>query len=193
MNWQTLINPFSRFTEKQLLVFGLMCTIIGSYLASFFGVTFDGIIDIHLYQGMTFLQSIKENLISILLVTILLFGLGKFINPKTRLIDIVNSSLLFRVPFYVSAGLVSIPLLKKIQEELMKNPNAITGIDFKPLDIIVILLVSAVMIITLIYAMALLYNGFKTATNLKLTKHKVFFWITVLMAEILSKIILTTF
>jgi hypothetical protein len=193
MNWQTLINPFSRFTEKHLLFFGLISTVIGSYLAAFFGVTFDGIIDIHLYPGMTFLQSIKENLISILLVTLLLFGLGKFINPKTRLIDIVNSSLLFRVPFYISAGLVSIPLLKRIQEELMKNPNAMMGMDLKPFDIIVILLISVILIITLIYAIALLFNGFKTATNLKSTKHKILFAITIVVAEVLSKIILTTF
>ena len=113
MNWQIILNPFIKFSEKQLLIVGISSAIAGSLIASMIGVTFDGLIDVHLYPEITFLDSLKENSILIILITLLLFGFGKIINSKTRFIDILNSSLLFRIPFYISALLTSIPVIKK--------------------------------------------------------------------------------
>lgn len=191
MNWSILINPFNKFSEKQLFFFGLATATLGSYLASFLGVTFDGAIDVHLWPNITFVQSLKENIITILLLTLLLFILGKIANAKTRLIDILNASLLFRVPFYLTAVLVSLPTLKDIQESLLKNAQTSTSFNLKATDIILLLCLSAVLIALLIYAIALLYNGFKTATNIKQMVHKVFFGLAVLAAEIFCKIILS--
>lgn len=193
MNWSALINPFTKFSEKQLLVFGLGTLCLGSFFATVFGVTFDGVIDVHLWPNITFLQSLKENAITILLLTILLFILGKIINAKTRLIDIFNASLLFRIPFYLSAALVSIPAIKTIEESLLKNAQNMTNFNLNTVDIIILLCLTSALIALLIYAISLLFNGFKTATNVKQTVHKVLFGVTILLAEILCKIILSSF
>ena len=190
MNWSILLNPFTKFSEKQLLVFGLLSAVVGSLLATLFGVTFDGVIDVHMWPEMTFLQSLKENGVTLILMTLLLFGLGKLINSKSRFVDILNAALLFRVPFYLMAALVSIPAIKKIEEELMKNVQTMAGVGLKTTDIIVLLCLTSAIIALLIYAIALLYNGFKTATNVKKISHKIFFGLAILVAEILSKIIL---
>jgi hypothetical protein len=193
MNWSILLNPFTKFSEKQLLGFGLGTLSLGSFLATVFGVTFDGAIDVHLQPDMTFLLSLKENAITILLLTILLFALGKIINAKTRLIDILNASLLFRIPFYLSAALVAIPAVKAIEESLLKNAQNMPGFNLKATDIVILLCLTGAIIVLLIYAIALLFNGFKTATNVKQTAHKVYFGIAILLAEIFCKIILSSF
>lgn len=191
MNWSLLLNPFSKFTEKELLTFGLLIVVLGSILANVIGVTFDGVIDVHMQSKMTLLQSLKENTIIILLLTILLFCLGKIINSKTRLIDILNSVLIFRIPFFLSALLMAIPAVKKLEEELLKNVQTMSALDLKTTDLVILLFLTAALIVLLIYSISLLYNGFKTATNVKQVNHKVLFGITLLTAEILSKIILS--
>jgi len=191
MNWPILINPFNKFSEKQLFLFGVASTAIGSYLASLLSVTFDGAIDVHLCANTTFLQSLKENAITILLLSVLLYILGKVVNAKTRLIDIFNAALLFRVPFYLTSVLVTIPALKDIQESLVKNAQKMTSFNLKATDVIILLCLSGVLIALLIYAIALLFNGFKTATNIKQMVHKVFFGLAILAAEIFCKIILS--
>ena len=192
MNWQIIWNPFIKFSEKQLLLIGLASMLIGSYLATIFGVTYDGVIDVHLNQEMSFIHSLKENIIIVLLITFLLLGLGKIINPKTRFIDIVNASLIYRIPFYVSAVLVSMPTFKKIEEAMLKDAGNFAKIKFETLDLALLLIMSLLLIILLIYALALLYHGFKTAANAKQLKHIVFFSIAILVAEILSKILIPT-
>ena len=189
MNWSVLLNPFTKFSEKQLLIFGIVTLGLGSYFAALFGVTFDGVIDVHLSPNITFLQSLKENAITILLLTILLFTLGKIINAKTRLIDILNTSMLFRIPFYLSAALVALPAVKVIEESLLKNAQNNASFNLNTNDIIILLCLTGAIIALLIYAIALLFNGFKTATNVKRTSHKVFFSIAILLAETLCKII----
>jgi hypothetical protein len=191
MNWQIILNPFIKFSEKQLLIVGISSTIAGSIIAFMIGVTFDGLLDVHLNPEITFLDSLLENCILITLITLLLFGFGKIINAKTRFIDILNSSLLFRIPFYFSALLTSIPFVKKIEEEVLKNINSLDKINLQTTDLIGILVVSILSIVLLIYAITLLFQGFKTATNAKKVVHYIVFGILILLGEVLSKILLS--
>lgn len=185
-----ILNPLTVFSEKQLLIFGVISAIAGSSIASAIGVTYDGLLDVHLRAEMTFQDSLKENSIIIALITILLFAFGKMINSKTRFIDILNSSFMFRIPFYVSALLTSFPSVKNVEEEVMKNINSLDKINLQPLDLIGIFIISTLLIVLLIYAITLLFHGFKTATNAKKTIHYVVFGIIILIAEIISKLIL---
>ncbi|MCF6129797.1 hypothetical protein L1S35_08930 [Flavobacterium sp. AS60] len=193
MNWQIIFNPFIRFSEKWLLTIGIISAIAGSTIAVYCGVRYDGVIDVHTFPDITFVNSIKENLISITLLTFLLFVLGKIINPKTRFIDILNSSLLFRIPFYVSALLTSVPAMKTVEKEVLKNINTLDKIKIQPFDLAVLLIISILLIALLIYAIVLLFQGFKTATNAKKPSHYISFTIALILAEVLSKIILSTF
>lgn len=191
MNWQMILNPFTIFSEKHLLILGVICAIAGSLLASLIGVSYDGLLDVHLRSEMTFQDSLKENSIIIILITLILFVFGKMINAKTRFIDILNSAVIFRIPFYLSALLTSIPIVKNVTEEVMKNINSLDKIDLQPSDLIGIVLMSILLLALLIYAIALLFQGFKTATNAKKTIHYVIFGIIILIVEITSKLVLS--
>jgi hypothetical protein len=190
MNWKIILNPFTKFSEKQLLIFGIIATIAGSLIGSIIGVTYDGLIDVHLHPEMTFLNSLLENSILIVLITLLLFAFGKIINPKTRFIDILNSALLFRIPLYISALLTTIPVMKTVGDEVMKNINSLDKINIQSSDMIGMVIISVVLIALLVYAITLLFQGFKTATNAKKSVHYVVFGIIIFIAEIISSIIL---
>jgi len=124
------------------------------------------------------------------LVTVLLFVFGKIINKRTRFIDILNAGLLFRVPFYLMSLLMIFPFLQSIDDEIKKNPEAVGKLSFKPFDLVMIILITCFLIALLVYSIALLFNGFKTATNAKKPLHYVVFGVIILFAEILSRIIL---
>ena len=190
MNWQLLLNPFTKFSEKALLFFGIITFFIGSYVAFLCGATFDGLIDVHLNSELTFFDSLKENCFHLVLITLLLFVFGKIINPRTRFIDILNAGFLFRIPFYFMALLMTFPFLKSFENEVQKNINSLEKLVIKPFDLVMILVLSCFLILLLVYAITLLFQGFKTATNAKKPIHFVVFGLLILFAEILSKTIL---
>lgn len=190
MNWQTFLNPFDKFSERSIFIFGILAAIIGSYITFFCGATYDGLIEVHLNPETTFLIALKENSLHVVLVTVLLFVFGKIINKRTRFIDILNAGLLFRVPFYLMSLLMIFPFLQSIDDEIKKNPEAVGKLSFKPFDLVMIILITCFLIALLVYSIALLFNGFKTATNAKKPLHYVVFGVIILFAEILSRIIL---
>ncbi|GGC81438.1 hypothetical protein GCM10011508_05970 [Flavobacterium lutivivi] len=190
MNWQLLLNPFDKFSEKNIFIFGIIASIIGSYITFLSGATFDGLIEVHLNPQTTFFIALKENSLHIVLITVLLFLLGKIINKRTRFIDVLNAALLFRVPFYFMSLLLIFPFLQSLDNEIKKNPEAIGKLSLNPFDLAMILLITCVLISLLVYSIVLLYKGFKTATNVKKPLHYVFFGVIILFAEILSRIIL---
>lgn len=190
MNWQILLNPFTKFSEKALFFFGLITLFIGSYTAFLCGVTFDSMIEVHLNSEMTFLNSLKENSFYLVLITVLLFVFGKIINPRTRFIDILNAGFLFRIPFYFMALLMTFPFLKSFENEVQKNINSLEKLVIKPLDMILLLLITCAILLLLVYAFILLFQGFKTATNAKKPIHFVVFGLLILFAEIISVSIL---
>ena len=185
MNWQTLFNPFSKFEENQLLIGGILVTILGTIIGFLCNVTFDGVLDMHIIEETTLIKVTIENTVNISTITLLLFVLGKIVNPKTRFIDILNTCLWHRFPLYFGAILSIILLPKNLNEKLLKGANIMENPSVLVLTVIfgiLILLIAAYSIILLVY-------GFKTATNTKKWQHFVFFGITILIAEIISKYI----
>lgn len=189
MNWKYLFNPFLKFPERNLLIAGFLSVIAGSLIGKYFSVTYDGIFDAH-SSSTTFLDSLMENAINILVVFVLLLILGKIINPKTRLIDILNISMFYRIPIYISSTLVTLPLFDNITNQVLENKDHLENIKFDIIELFSILSVSSILIIFLIYSIVLLVNGFKTTTNLKKWQYYIYFTIFLIIAEILSKFLI---
>lgn len=192
MNWQTIFNPFSKFSEKTLLFFGIIIMLIGSFFGSFLGISYDGVFDAH-QAKITFLESLSENLINVFSVFVVLFILGKIIYSKTRFIDVLNTALVYRFPIYLVAFFASSPILTKIGKEIDKNSAHLEKFQLKPLDLTIVLGISMVMMLFLAYSIVLLTNGFRTASNVKKWQHYVFFAIALVVAEIISKSLIQIF
>ncbi len=186
MNWKYLFNPLLKFSERSLLILGILSIVAGSLIGHYFSLTFDGAFDTHPLQ-ITFIESLKENAINILMVFILLLILGKIINLKTRLVDIATISMIYRIPIYISGPLINLPVFKAIADKVLANKDNLENIKFETLELFSILAASSVLMIFLIYSIVILVNGFRTATNLKKWQYYVCFAIVLIIAEVLSK------
>ena len=132
MNWKYFFNPLLKFSERSLLILGILSVIAGSLIGHYFSLTFDGAFDTHPLQ-ITLLESLKENAINILMVFILLLILGKIINPKTRLVDIATISMIYRIPIYISGPLINLPVFKTIGDKVLANKDNLENIKFETL------------------------------------------------------------
>lgn len=190
MNWKLLFNPFGIYSEKQLLISGILITLAGSFVGSLFNVTFDGLLDVHQYET-DFLTSLKENSINVACIFIVLFVLGKLINRKTRVIDILNTAMVSRFPQYISAVITALPVLKKVEDEIISHQGDLQHLNFQPMDLMLLFVISMILLAITAYYITLLVNGFRTAVNAKKWQHFVGFAIALIIAEIISKLLIS--
>ena len=186
-------NPFEIFSEKQLLLFGLILLIVGSAIGFLFNGRFDGLVDLHFVEFADFHEVLIDNLINTVLLTLFLFLLGLFINPKTRIIDLLNTALIARIPFYILPFFNANNRITIITDSLIEvaASNNLDAINM--LDTLIIVVFGILALLTLIWFAVLLWNGFKVATNAKGTKNVVLLVTVVLVTEIASKYIILHF
>jgi hypothetical protein len=182
------INPFEKYSTNHLLLVGLLSMGIGSAAGFYFNARFDGVIDLHFVAEVRPYDALLDLVISIGITALALFALGKYNNPKTRFIDLLNASLVAKIPLYVFTVFNYGGYLFKTTEKLMKSvqENAMNVPD--PAVMAPILLFGLISIAGLVLSIVLLYNGFKVAANAKGSKMVFGFVIALLAAEILSKI-----
>lgn len=183
-----LYNPFEIYTERKLITVGSIITIVFSYIAFLVYIRFDGLVDMHFSDHIVPLQPLLDNTINIITCSIFLFVLGKYINRKTRFIDILAVSIVARFPFYPLLLLNINNFLKNSTEGIIENSKPELIHQISPSSLVIILLFALLAIGALIWYMILLYRGFKTATNSKGNKPIALFVITIFIVELISKL-----
>lgn len=195
MNWKTLFNPFEKYPEKTLLIFGIVATFLGSFLGYLMKARFDGIVDMHLVDNIKWYQPLFDNFINITVLTSFLIFLGKVLNRKTRFIDVLVTVLISRIPIYLSSlsniGDFLNSYSKKVIESFVNNGGTSSQIEAK--DLIIVTIIGVIVIPFIIWMIVLLWNGFKTATNSKTIKSVLFFIKVIIASELLSKLLITEF
>lgn len=196
MNKKLLINPFESVSEKKLLVFGIITTILASYLAFLLNGRFDGAIDLHFTENVEMLQPLIDTIINFASLFIFLFIAGKIINPKTRAVDIATPILVAKTPYYILLlfninNFIYSETSLLVQSADLENPSKMPNIN--PESLAIILPFALLSIAFLIWFFVLLYYGFKTATNSKTPAHKMYFIGAIILAEILSSLLIMTF
>lgn len=122
MNWKIIFNPFEKVSEKILLTFGITLTILGSFTGFYFGVIYDGYLDVHVY-AVTFLESLLHNTTNLLSMFICFFILGKILNSKTRIIDVLNTVLIARIPLYTLGIFANNEKINSITDQIIEGVN----------------------------------------------------------------------
>jgi len=193
MKVKLLLNPFEKYTESQLLTVGSLAMLVGSVLAYVFGARFDGAIDVHFSEYVRIYQPFFDNLFNILCLSFALWIAGKYINDKTRMIDILVTVMVARVPFYFIPLFNINNFISDITDSLLNNEAALRAGSFPDIsmfDLAVLLVFAVISIAFFLWFVILLYSGFKTATNSKTATHKLYFAFAIVCAEIVTKIIL---
>ena len=189
MNWKLFFNPFSKFSEKALLISGILFLVVGSFIGYYFGVTYDGIFDVHI-STVTLIESLTENVINVVILSLLLFIAGIIINSKTRIIDVLNVVLISRFPIYLAGLFANNQRISEISEQLMDSVHQETPASVSSSDMMILMLFSAVLILLLAYQLMLMVFGFKTAVNARKWQHWLFFAFALIAAEIIAKAII---
>ena len=182
-----LINPFEIFDDKKTLICGVVLNLVGVLLCFQFNMKFIGFLKLDFVSNISLLQALLQIVIIIFSLTLLLFITGKIVNPKTRVIDILNSSLLAIIPFYL---LTFFNISNFIFNGLAQLKSLIVSQNLENIniyDLPVIVIFSIFTIIILIWSIIILYQGFKTATNCKELKHNVYFGLAIVLADVLSR------
>jgi len=185
-----LFNPFERYSEQQLLLFGSITAVVGVVCASLTNTHFDGVLDTHFGRNVSLKTAALQSLINSVSIVLVFYPLGKWINSKTRLIDIFNLSLIIKIPAYFMMPLNINNWAYLKTEPLMESLSNPFNIQLTTELIVFLTLTSILAIVVLVWLFVLLYNAFKIATNLKETKHIIMFVIAIFVAEIVSKVLL---
>lgn len=185
-----LFNPFQKYTEKQLFLFGWLLAITAAVLSLFFNGRFDGVIDLHFVEKTSIITTSSDIVICIGILSFLLFIIGKMINKKTRFIDVLVASLIAKIPFYFLLFFNINNKMFLVSQKLMDSISQKKDFNIETLEMSLLVISGIATFISLVWSMILLFNGFKTATNIKETKHIILFIVTVIVSEILSKILL---
>ena len=185
-----LFNPFEKYSEKTLLFVGVIFTLLGSFFAYVFNIRFDGVIDVHIVPNTLLYQTLLDNLINIFCLVLFLYISTKYINKKTRLIDILNTALVARAPFYLVPFFNINGVIEKASADIIQfaNPELISQISSSNLFIIIVF--GIITILFLVWYISLLFNGFKVASNAKGKNPIILFVISLLLAEVLSKFLI---
>lgn len=181
-----VFNPFIKYTEKQLLPLAIIITIAGCFIAHYCNTRYDGILDLHFGNNVSKLAPFKDNGINILVLFFLLYTAGKYINGKTRAVDIFVTVVTARLPLYV---LPVININNQMQEISLKVIDSNSQhAEISTLETLFIITTTIIIILFVIWYIVVLYNGFKVSANAKGIKHNILFIIAIILAEAASKI-----
>lgn len=178
--WKILYNPFEKYSERSLIVFGVLALGVGSVLAYLTGARFDNFLHMGFVDSVTWWQPVVDNLINLGVLILILFIFGRILNSKTRAVDIIATALIGQSPFYwVSLTNIDNRTVEATNALLEIEPN---GVDQLPISETIYLVVSGfVSLFLLVWCLALFYNGFKVATNGKGQKFVTFFILGLLL------------
>lgn len=190
MKKNILLKTFENFQEKQLFLYGTIILLIGSTIGYFGSIRFDGVLDLHYSLSVKWFQPLIDNIVNTICLSACLYFLALKVNTKTRVIDIINISLISRIPFYI-ASLFSLGKINRDTNEfLAKNIlDPIKVLDLPGLNLILLMLFTIATLIAIIFMAILIYQGYKTATNVKSTLNKILLIVVVIIAEAISKIL----
>lgn len=179
-----LFNPFIYVAGGKALIIGLVVMAATAIFGYFSNTHFDGVLDAHTGAITPIGYYFAEQLINWLCMVLVIFAAGRiFSRSAIRLIDVAGTLALARWPAYVVAlaGFgIQLPETR-IPEKLLESLTA---------PMILCMMVSMVF---MIWMVALYYNAYRTSCNMKDGKSVGIFIATLLIAEILSKIIYSLF
>ena len=182
-----MFNPFAVKVDKLLMIIGIVTFFIGSYISWRFQMIYDGILDVHSAPLISYIEAFTSNAVNVIILCMSLLIAGKIINPKTRMIDVLNTAFLSRIPIYAVAALSSLPVIKEFEHKILNNLSDVQNLQLSTNDIMVSLVFGLVSMVLLVYAIVLIVNGFKTACNAKKWQHYAGLAVALIIAEIISK------
>ncbi len=167
-----LINPYYRIAGFKSLTIGFIGLLFLSFASFNSGTHFYGLSNIDFAKDSKFVFYALEHLISWSVFAILTYLLSIFLSKsRMRIIDFLGTSLLARIPLIITPILRFIPSLQSFV--------------FHSFEMYLII---GVYLLSVIWTIVLLFNGYKISSNLKNNKLIVSFSVGLVVSEIVIRV-----
>ncbi|WP_337085111.1 YIP1 family protein [Elizabethkingia anophelis] len=164
MNWKTLFNPFEKYSEYKLLLFGILFFILTPFVSYY---TQNRMTSFMRFDRPEEVLTLKSSFlycsISITCIILILYLIAVAFNRRSRFLDITNTILVsnaINIPILLLTHLIDV---NKAFSSDGVNENFYQYI----INLLFIIVITAIVISLVIYSIVLFFNGFKTATNIK--------------------------
>lgn len=183
-----LLKPFEFVAGTKALTIGAVVALLSIILCSLAPARFDGALDFHIgVDALPIWKLLLEQIMVIFSLFISFYAGGKLLGGSGRAIDMLGTSSMARIPMLL-IGLVSLALPSEELAELGKNPESLS---LSGEAIVTTVLVSIPVLALYVYYVALLWQAFKTCFNLSAGKAVAVFILSLITAEIISKLLIT--
>ncbi|AQX05004.1 hypothetical protein ATB99_06930 [Elizabethkingia meningoseptica] len=163
MNWKTIFNPFEKYSEYKLLLFGILFFILTPLVCYYTQERMTGFMRFDKPESLTLKASFLYCGVSIVSCILILYLLAKVFNKKSRFLDIINTVLIsnaLNVPLLLLTHFIDIGKAFSMDD---KNQNLYQNIIY----LLFIAVFAAIILSLVVYSFILFFNGFRTATNIK--------------------------
>ncbi|HNX87502.1 MAG TPA: hypothetical protein PKH58_00345 [Paludibacteraceae bacterium] len=183
INLRYIYNPFEKIAGWQALLYGLVFVVLSGWIGKHAGLVFDGAIDAHLSNDVTYYQALIILVIDVVCMSIVMYVAGLFVTKNFRFIDLLGTMTLARAP-YIVLSLAGLFVTVPETADLLANPYRVFT---NPGFLVFIVLTIPVMV----WVIALMYNAWKVSTGAKGPKMIVGFIAGLFVAEVISKILIS--
>jgi hypothetical protein len=177
MKSKILYNPFTVIAGFKSLLIGLVVLIFTTILAYITGTHFNGLLNIDFAKDSAYWVFMIESSINWLLISFFFYLSGIILsNSKIRIIDVMGTALMSRIPIILTPIIRLIPVFKSFMEQSWQY-----------------YIIIGVYLFSLVWTVVLNYNAFKISCNLKDNRLNITFILSLVLAEVGTKLIIILF
>jgi hypothetical protein len=193
---QFLFSPFHRIAGGPALGLGIAGIVTASLIGAPQRLHFDGVLDMHVGMRAPWWVFVAEGLINWLSLALLLLAAGRLLSKTAfRSLDLIGTQALARWPTLLVALACLAPGFHRYTEALVRSlsnlkPGAVPAMPPGGADAVVFLLVTLATLAGIVWMVALMWKSFSHCCNLRGGKAVAAFVVTLLAAEVLSKVLI---
>lgn len=177
-----LFRPFVKIAGWKAFGLGLVFVVLTAVAGKCANVVFDGVLDVHFADNVSFVHSFLFLGIDIASVVVCMYLAGLMVSRNFRFIDILGTMTLSRAPIMllaVFALFVKSPDTTEILRNLMIVLNYTS-----------FLILTLVTIPVVVWFVALMYNAFAISVGVKGSKMVAAFIVALIVSVVLSKMLI---
>lgn len=187
-----LFDPFRIVAGSKALILGIVILLIAAFVGSLSNTHFDGVLDFHTGLKAPAWLFLAESLIDWLCMVLFLFFSALIVSQSQwRFIDILGTQALSRWPTLLTA-LVMLPEANHRFVEYLMSMLGQSSVEatLNPTDAVIFFVATIIGILVIIWMVALMYKAYAVCCNVKGAKAVVTFTVSLILAEIVSKVLI---
>jgi hypothetical protein len=183
----SIFNPFTRIAGLTSLTIGLAAILATTLIGYFSHIHFPDMISVKLSGNLSISIVLLENLSNWLVPSILFYLAIVIFSKPVRVLDVFGTVAMARIPFLIAALTGFFPAQLKFASYVMwKFAKMGTPVEISGFEIATAIIIGIVTILVIIWSIALLFNAFKTISNLNNSKLVAVFIPTLILSIVIS-------